>query len=158
MRLRILILAAIAVMTLSVAAPASAGPRPAPPLLRVSLAASLPTDPAIHGVTAGTNPWAIDRGVAVVRERGRVRATVRGLILTEGQFAGTAGPVTSISASVYCGADSTPAVATTPAAPLSLDGDGETVARVTLPDDCLAPTVLVHPNGNTAVYIAAAGR
>ena len=67
------------------------------------------------------------------------------------------GPVTSISASLYCGADSDPAVATTVSAPLSQQGDGTIRDRITLPAKCLAPIILVHPNGIGAAYIAASG-
>jgi hypothetical protein len=70
---------------------------------------------------------------------------------------GNAGPVTSITASLYCGADSTMAVATTVSAPLSPQGNGRIRDRITLPAKCLAPIILVHPNGNDAAYIAASG-
>lgn len=48
-------------------------------------------------------------------------------------------------------------VATTAAAPLSTAGNAQIKDTVTLPNRCLAPAVLINPNGNAAVYIAATG-
>jgi hypothetical protein len=45
----------------------------------------------------------------------------------------------------------------TAAVPLSSSGDARIDARVDLPSKCLAPAVLINPNGNTAAYIAASG-
>jgi hypothetical protein len=71
---------------------------------------------------------------------------------------GTARPVTTVSASLFCGADTsaTPAV-TTGQVPISPEGDAKIHQRVTLPATCLAPIVLVHPNGATARYISLTG-
>lgn len=49
------------------------------------------------------------------------------------------------------------AIATTAAVPFSSSGDAEVKARVNLPDRCLAPAVLINPNGNAAAYLAATG-
>ena len=49
------------------------------------------------------------------------------------------------------------AVATTASAPLSQQGNGTIRDRITLPAKCLAPIILVHPNGSDAAYIAATG-
>ncbi len=75
---------------------------------------------------------------------------------------GTPGPVTTISAALYCGADSnTTAAATTPQVPLSSKGD----ARIhdtsfSAPSTCLAPVILVQPHGTGVpanLYIAVDG-
>ena len=125
-------------------------------LIEQSLAPSVPTDPAIHGVAAGGAPWVLDRGEVRLDRDGRFKLRVKGLVIPT---LGNAGPVTTVSASLYCGADSdTTAVDTTPAVPLSSSGD----ARIfddsfTTPSTCLAPVILLHPNGNTAAYIAVNG-
>ena len=63
-----------------------------------------------------------------------------------------------VSASLYCGGDSnTAAAATTKAVPLSSRGDAEINDQVTLPDTCLAPIVLIHPNRNPHAYISVTG-
>ena len=118
-----------------------------------SLAPSVPTDPAFHGVTAGGAPWLLQRGFVEIGGRGNFELVVRGLVLTA---TGTAGPVTTISASLFCGGDAT-AAATTGSSPLSQAGDGRIRAKLTLPDTCLAPIVVVHPNGGLARYIAVSG-
>jgi len=72
---------------------------------------------------------------------------------------GTPGPVTTISASLYCGADmNTMAAATTGQAPINRNGD----ARIrddsfAVPSTCLAPAILVNPNGIASLYIALDG-
>jgi hypothetical protein len=43
------------------------------------------------------------------------------------------------------------------AAPLSSAGDATIDAKVRLPRSCLAPIVLVHPNGQAGAYVAASG-
>ena len=42
--------------------------------------------------------------------------------------------------------------------PVVLVGCANSQATVTLPDRCLAPAVLINPNGTAAVYIAATGQ
>ena len=123
-------------------------------LLRAHLAGSIPSDPAIHGVLAGNVPW--DGGAnARLDGRGRFELRVRGLVITG---MGNPGPVTSVSASLFCAPDSEAIPAfTTGSVPLSAHGNARIREHVTLPDRCLAPVVLVHPNGSTARYIAASG-
>jgi hypothetical protein len=49
------------------------------------------------------------------------------------------------------------AAATTTQVPLSRKGNARIDQRVTLPSTCVAPIVLVHPNGIDGTYIAASG-
>ena len=123
-------------------------------LLASSVAPSVPADPAIHGVAAGGLPWVLRSGSTELRRDGRLKVRVRGLIIPG---MGTAGPVKTVSASLYCGADTTAAVSTTPATALSAAGDARIAGRISLPAKCLAPIVLVHPNGAAGLYIAAGG-
>ncbi|HEY1276884.1 MAG TPA: hypothetical protein VGF25_18395 [Thermoleophilaceae bacterium] len=135
-------------------------------LIRVSLAPSETTDPTFHGVAPGGAPWVLDRGEVRLRLRhhrsgdeGRLELRVRGLVIPDPPGDDTPGPVETISASLYCGADAdTAAVDTTDQVPIDDDGD----ARIrdddfTVPDTCLGPVVLVHPNGIAAAYIAVSG-
>ena len=122
-------------------------------LLRSTLAPTVLSDPTIHGVARGGVPWQLDRGQVRLRRDGRLSVDIRGLLVVG---TGTTGPVHSVGASLFCGADTT-AAATTASVPLSSGGDARIDARVSLPAKCLAPAVLVHPNGNTAAYIAASG-
>jgi hypothetical protein len=135
------------------------GERHGDKLFRASLAPSMPTDPTFHGVTPGGAPWVLDRGEVRVRLDGRFDLKVRGLVIPNPPGDDTPGPVQTISASLFCGADAdTMAADTTDQVPIDDDGD----ARIRdddfdVPDTCLAPVVLVHPNGNAAVYIAVSG-
>ena len=65
------------------------------------------------------------------------------------------GPVTTIKASIFCGSDTAPAFLS-PSAPLSAHGNASLKVPVSL-SKCLAPVVLVHPNGDTTHYIAVSG-
>jgi hypothetical protein len=124
-------------------------------IVAASLAPSVPADPKIHSVSPGGAPWRLDRGTVRIDRRGDVALRVEGLVLTT---TGDAGPVSTISASLFCGADTeTAPAATTHQVPLSKDGDARIRDRVTLPTTCLAPIVLVHPNGGLARYIAVSG-
>jgi hypothetical protein len=111
-----------------------------------------PTDPPIHGVAPGGVPWDGGGSVSIHRD-GKTSVRIRGLVITG---TGSARPVMSVSASLFCGDSTTPS-ATTPQVPLSVRGDADIRTRLSLPATCLGPVVLVHPNGNVHAYIAATG-
>ncbi|HET7280383.1 MAG TPA: hypothetical protein VFJ22_20100 [Dermatophilaceae bacterium] len=120
-------------------------------ILRASVQGSLTTDPPLFGVNPGGAPWQITRGLARVSQQGDVAVDVRGLIIpTRGS-----NPVPALSASLACNGQ---VVATTSTVPFSPEGDAQIRAQVTVPERCLAPAVLLNPNGNPAVYIAVTGR
>ena len=127
-------------------------------LLKSALAPSQPTDPTFHGVQAGAAPWVIRHGQVRVRGH-RLELRVRGLVIPRPEGDGTPGQVTTVSASLYCGADTETAPAdTTDQVPISRRGNARIRDRsFDVPDTCLAPIVLVHPNGNTTRYIAVDG-
>jgi hypothetical protein len=150
--------AALAVGALSALGSEGHGKGHGGPLLKETLAPSVPTDPTFHGVAPGGAPWVLDKGS--VRLGGdRLDLRVKGLVIPVAPGNGTPGPVNMISASLYCGADSNTAAAdTTGEVPIDRDGD----ARIkdnsfAVPETCLAPVILVHPNGNTAAYITVDG-
>ena len=127
-------------------------------LIRESLAPSVPTDPAFHGVIPGNLPWVMKEGT--VRLDGHsLDLRVKGLVIPIAPGNGTPGPVNTISASLYCGADSdTMAAQTTGQVPISRDGD----ARIrdnsfNVPSTCLSPVILVNPNGMANAYITVDG-
>src|SRR3954454_4739886 len=123
-----------------------------------TLAPSVPTDPAFHGVTAGGAPWVLRRGEVKVSD-GRLDLRVRGLVIPVAPGNGTPGPVTTVSASLYCGADAeTAPAATSDQVPISRAGNARIRDRsFDVPDTCLASVVLVHPNGDTTHYITVDG-
>jgi len=124
-------------------------------LLRATLAPSVPADPAFHGITPGGVPWVVAGSSVRLTARGQLDVEIAGLVIPS---LGTPGPVTSVSASLLCGPDATTTpAATTGTVPLSSSGDAEIEARLTLPATCLAPIVVVHPNGGVTHYIAITG-
>lgn len=124
------------------------------PVFASSLAPSLTTDPSIHGVAPGGFPWQLLRGTVRISADGRLRVDVRGLVIPA---TGTPGPVATVSASLYCAPDGSAAAATTSTVAISDGGNATIDQAVSLPATCLAPVVLVNPNGNAAAYIAATG-
>jgi hypothetical protein len=120
-------------------------------LLKAPLQGSILSDPPLFGVVRGGAPWMISSGEAKVGTDGTVKVTVSGLLIPGVGV----GSVRTLSASVACNGM---IVATTAAAPFSSTGDAQIKDTVNLPDRCLAPAVLINPNGNTGVYIAATGR
>jgi hypothetical protein len=129
------------------------------PLIDESLAPSQPTDPVFHGVSPGGAPWVLKFGEVRLKRDGKLDLRVTGLVIPTGMFAGTPGPVTTISASLYCGADtSTVAADTSQQVPISRKGNARIHdASFTVPSTCLAPVILVHPNGLATTYIALDG-
>lgn len=128
-------------------------------LIDESLAPSMPTDPVFHGVSPGSLPWVLRSGEVRLQGDGRFELRVRGLVIPTAPFTGTPGPVTTISASLYCGPDSnTMAADTTQQVPISRAGDARIEdSSFTVPATCLAPVILVHPNGLATTYIALDG-
>ncbi len=125
-------------------------------VLFTSLAPSVPTDPTLLGAAAGGVPWVLRSGEAKLHNDGRLTVRIRGLLIPSGPLAGTTGPVKMVSASLYCGASSTP-VGTSDAVPLSSDGDARITSTLMLPAKCQIPALLIHPNGALGVYITTSG-
>ena len=124
-------------------------------LFSSTLAPSQTSDPRFHNVAAGNVNWSLDKGSVKISAKGKFELRLDGLVITA---TGTASPVTSISASLFCGADAITAPAvTTGTVPLSANGDARIHQHVTLPATCLAPIVLVHPGTATTLYISVTG-
>jgi hypothetical protein len=105
----------------------------------------------IAGIPSGGAPWVVKHGFTVLREDGRLRVDVRGLILPS---VGNAGPVTEVSASVVC---SDAVAATSAAFPLSKDGNAEIHAKLQVPSPCFGTVVLVRIAGINGTPLPAAG-
>jgi hypothetical protein len=124
-------------------------------LVRSGLAPSVPTDPPFHGIAAAGAPWVLSDSSVRLKASGELDISIDGLILPS---LGTAGPVTTVSASLLCGGDANAnRAATTGTFPLSQAGDARIEETLSLPATCLAPIFVIHPNGGTARYIAVSG-
>ena len=119
----------------------------------------MPTDPTFHGVAPGGAPWVLKSGTVELSKRGRLELRVRGLVIPTAPGNGTPGPVKTVSASLFCGADADTAPAdTTHQVPIDSRGNARIRDRsFDVPDTCLAPVILVHPNGDATHYIALEG-
>jgi hypothetical protein len=117
------------------------------------LIGSVLSDQPIHLVNRGGVPWD-GVGTAKLSRHGRFEVRIRGLLVTG---TNNTGPVTTVTASLYCAPDASAAVFTTTPVPLSSRGDARIRQHVTVPSRCLAPVVLVHPNGSSGAYIMATG-
>ena len=153
---RSLVLAAAAAATLIPASSAVAhddhgSSHRAHDLLRAPIAGSLTTDPTIFGVAPGGAPWVIDKGNARVRTDGRIDVRVEGLIIPRGD---NTNPVPRLSASLACNGM---VVGTTRTVPFSKAGDARIHDKIRVPRRCIAPVVMLNPNGNAAVYIGITG-
>jgi hypothetical protein len=121
-----------------------------------SLAPSVPNDPMLLGAAAGGVPWVLRSGEAELHSDGRLTVRIRGLLIPSGMFAGTTGPVKTVTASLYCADNSTP-VGTSAAVPLSSEGDARITTTLMLPAKCQIPALLIHPNGALGTYITTSG-
>ncbi len=147
----LLIGASVLVATSSATASGGNGPGPRSDILRASIQGSLLSDPPLFGFVRGGAPWVISEGTARLRANGDLRVEVEGLIIpTTG-----VNPVPRLSATVVCNGTALPPTASVP---FSTTGDATIDTRVTLPERCLAPAVLLNPKSSTTTYIAATGR
>ncbi|WP_088289539.1 hypothetical protein [Kineosporia sp. A_224] len=150
--------AAVALLAASAAfavSPASAGDDGAGLLLRSGVAGSTPPaagGPALFTVNPGGRPWvAGSESKVVVTRDGLLVAKVRGLVIPGNAVPN---PVPALAASLVCnGKDG----ALTVAVPFDTAGDADIRATVDVPQPCVAPVVLLHPNGAAGTYIAATG-
>lgn len=110
----------------------------APVMLAARLAPSIPADPPIFGVTAGSLPWKITHGTVVLHTDGLLAASIDGLVVPPGNK----NPVPDLALSVFCNGTR---VATTAAVKFSAHGKAQVNARVALPKLCPVPAVLINP-------------
>ena len=125
-------------------------------LFDTTLAPTVPADHPQHGNAAGGAIWVLKFGRARLRHDGRLDVKLRGLVIPPPTGNGTPGPVTTVRAALFCSDDTTPA-ATTQSVPLSSSGNARIRAFLTLPAKCLAPALLIQPNGSSTAYITANG-
>jgi hypothetical protein len=154
----VLALAAIAALVFAFSAFGSSkddGGNTGEALVRQTLAPSVPADPAFHGIPAAGAAWVMRDGHVRFQPDGELEVRIRGLVLTS---TGTAGPVTTVSVSLLCGADTQMGpTATTGTSPLSQAGNAHIETTLAVPATCLAPIFVVHPNGGVTRYIAVSG-
>jgi hypothetical protein len=93
----------------------------------------------VDGIAGGGQPWSTLSGEASVDLRdGEIEFDVRGLVLAGGDAIGTPGPVTSVAATIVCGAGQSVA---TPQIPLSTQGDAHFEGDIAVPAACTSANV-----------------
>ena len=120
-------------------------------ILRAELVGSMPApaSPTIAGIAPGAAPWVNGPSSVRVREDGRIKVKIRGLVIPPPVGTGV-NPVLSAVATLVCDGmvrSSTPAFA------LSTAGDGSTSTTIAGTKNCADPMVLIQPAGRP-IYIA----
>ncbi len=142
--------AAVTLLALT-AAPALADGGRGHSILRAELVGSMPApaSPTIAGIAPGAAPWVNGPSSVRVREDGRIKVKIRGLVIPPPVGTGV-NPVLSAVATLVCDGmvrSSTPAFA------LSTAGDGSTSTTIAGTKNCADPMVLIQPAGRP-IYIA----
>jgi hypothetical protein len=127
-----------------------------PKLINSSLIGSTP-NVTIRTVPSGGAPWVVREGKVLLDPSGRLKVRCKGLLITGGALAsgdpvpaaiiGTVGPVTMVQAELTCGGPGGGVpftVVDTDPVPLSAQGDFQIDARLSLPDVCDRPIVLIR--------------
>jgi hypothetical protein len=146
------LLLAAAGATLVLAAPAGGDEGSGKAMLKSDLVASRTTSlpvPGFPSLAPGGRNWVIDEehSRAVVREDGRIRVDIEGLLFETAPFL----PLPTVSASVGCGGMLT---SSDVQVQLSDEGDARIEDELMLPDPCMDPIVFVHPRLNRGTWIA----
>jgi hypothetical protein len=135
-------------------------------LFRSRLVGAPGADRPMRTVESGGVPWTIkEASRARLSESGRLRAGIRGLLITgtdNPSLDGTTGTVEQVVASLTCedpttGSNGAPTIVSTSAAPLSGAGNARINEKIDLPSTCLGPIVLIRANTDTGPWIAATG-
>jgi hypothetical protein len=121
-------------------------------IVRADLVGSMPApaSPAIARVNPGAAPWVNGPSSVRVREDGRIKVKIRGLVIPPP--GGTGGnPIAAVVATLVC--DGAVRASTDPF-PLSAAGDGSTSTMIAGTRHCDDAVVLIQPAANRAIYIA----
>ncbi|MEX0958978.1 MAG: hypothetical protein WDZ63_06780 [Burkholderiales bacterium] len=131
--------------------------------LKADLVACLSNNTSIGDVGSCGKIWKLKSGKAHLKADGSLSVEVRGLVLndvTVGEYNGTPDGVDAVAAAVVCNGPSGPAVAAqTAPVTLSQSGDAKVKTRVSLPNGCVAPMIVLRERyqGKIGGWLAATG-
>jgi hypothetical protein len=116
----------------------------------------------IGGVNACGKVWALGSGEAELSADGTLRVTLHGLVLNDasvGKFNGSPDGVDAVAAAVICGGSAAAVAAQAEPVTLSPKGDAQIEAKLTMPQHCFAPVVVVRERyqGKIGGWLAATG-
>lgn len=105
----------------------------------------------VKGINPGGRPWAISKLKVRIKEDGSISAKGEGLVFTATDAIGTAGAVTQVGVSLFCGPDPLNRFDSAPV-PLDINGNFRIEGSLTVapPSPCLSPLLLVR-NANGGV-------
>lgn len=131
--------------------------------LKADLVACHANGTAVGGVGSCGKIWKLKSGQAQLSADGKLKVEVKGLVLNDtsvGEFNGTPDGVDAVAAAVICNGPSGAAVAAeTDAMPLSKKGDAKVEAKLSLPNGCVGPVIVLRERyeGKIKGWLAATG-
>jgi len=131
--------------------------------LKAKLVACPANKTAIGDVGSCGKIWKLKSGEAKLSDDGKLHVEVKGLVLndeTTGEFNGTPDGVDAVAAAVICNGPNGAAVAAqTDVVTLAKNGDAKINAKVSLPNGCIAPVVVLRERyeGKIGGWLAATG-
>jgi hypothetical protein len=126
------------------------------------LVACLSNGTAIGGVNSCGKIWKLKSGKAELK-KGKLEVKVNGLVLNDasvGQYNGTPDGVDAVAAAVIChGPSGATVVAQLDPVPLSKSGDAKAEGKVSLPNGCVGPVVVLRERyeGKIGGWLAGTG-
>jgi len=131
--------------------------------LKADLAPCLANQTAIGNVGSCGKIWKLKSGNASLSRDGKLKVTVRGLVLndvTVGEYNGTPDGVDAVAAAVIChGPGGVTVAAQTEPVPLSHKGDAKVEANISLPNGCVGPVIVLRERyeGKIGGWLAGTG-
>ena len=126
------------------------------------LVACLSNGTAIGGVNSCGKIWKLKSGKAELK-KGKLEVEVKGLVLNDasvGQYNGSPDGVDAVAAAVIChGPSGASVVAQLDPVPLSKEGNAKAEGKVSLPNGCVGPVVVLRERyeGNIGGWLAGTG-
>jgi hypothetical protein len=131
-------------------------------VLKAALIACPSDKTIIGGVNACGKVWALGSGEAELSADGTLHVTLHGLVLNDasvGKFNGSPDGVDAVAAAVICGGSNAAVAAQAEPVTLSPKGDAQIEAKLTMPQHCFAPVVVVRERyqGKIGGWLAVTG-
>jgi hypothetical protein len=127
------------------------------------LVACLSNGTAIGGVNSCGKIWKLKSGKAELKAGGKLKVVVKGLVLNDasvGKFNGSPDGVDAVAAAVIChGPSGATVAAQLDPVPLSKTGDAKVEGKVSLPNGCVGPVIVLRERyeGKIGGWLAGTG-
>ena len=131
--------------------------------LEAPLVACVSNGTAVGGVNSCGKIWKLKSGKAELKPGGKLKVTVKGLVLNDasvGKFNGTPDGVDAVAAAVICnGPTGATVVGQLDPVPLSKKGDAKAEGKIGLPSNCVGPVVVLRERyeGKIGGWLAGTG-